>query len=88
MTGMNTLAVMPAPPVDAPPVVAAAWALRAEANVTGMCPACRATVTVPNRHERRAAQVTGRMVRASMVHEPACPAGDEGVMRIQQAAVT
>lgn len=61
------------------------YAKRLQANLEGVCPECAATVTMPNRHERRRAEKLGLPPQATMEHESWCPVGDEG---FRQAIIT
>ena len=77
----------PVPPW-ASPELAAAWAVRTEANGTGRCPSCGARFTMPNRHERRAAAARGKpVVHATMLHEGGCVAGDDSLRRLVAACM-
>ena len=53
-----------------------AW--RRQANATGRCPVCAATLRPPNRAERRAMKrgIPAGFVPVTMMHEAGCPVGD------------
>ena len=54
-----------------------AFDLRLRANLTGRCPSCGASATLPNRHARRKAEALGVPPHATMEHESTCPVGDD-----------
>lgn len=86
MTG-KVLVIAATPPPGAPPAVIDAWLIRQRANLTGRCE-CGATITLPNRAARRAAEARGEPVRATMLHEADCPASDEALAALYRAALS
>ena len=85
--GERTLVVMDKMPAGASPALAAAYQIRKQANMTGTCPSCGATYTLPNRHARRAARAQGIAISVDMLHETGCPAGDDQMQRLTAAAM-
>ena len=102
--GEECLTVMDkAPPGWASPELREAWALRREANVTGLCQCGAVFDTVTpylNRHERRTASAKARKAgqrpgtaatapRTSvvMLHDAYCPAGDRSIRRLMAASL-
>ena len=85
--GERMLTVMDKMPAGASPELAAAYQIRKQANMTGTCPGCGATYTLPNRHARRAARAQGIAISVDMLHEAACPAGDDQMQRLTAAAM-
>lgn len=81
----RALIVAALPPADATGEVAAAWARRAEAMLTGTC-ACGARMELPNRAERRRARRERRPVHSRFLHEADCGASDDGIRRLTAAS--
>lgn len=80
--------IMPEMPEHlATPAVQRAYDIRLQANMDGLCPACGATVQLPNRHGRRKAEALGLPSEVTMRHEASCPAGDEVFGRLLSAAM-
>jgi len=80
--------IMPAMPEQlASPTLAEAWTKRLQANLDGRCPECGATVTLPNRHERRRAAKTGELLHATMEHENWCVVGDDRMREAMAAGL-
>ena len=73
------LVITALPPPGASPAYLAAWNRRRRASITGRCD-CGATITLPNRAERRAAKAQGRVIHRTVLHEHGCPASD-GALR-------
>ncbi|GHD04281.1 hypothetical protein GCM10010313_20380 [Streptomyces violarus] len=79
--GEYALVIQPVVPDDAAADVKNALAVRRLANLHGVCPACGAAVTMPNRAQRRAAARVGRTVPAVFRHEDDCIAFCDGDRR-------
>lgn len=77
-TGRVAVLMPPIPDNLASPHLLDIYAKRLGANLTGVCPECAATITLPNRHERRRAKARGVPASATMEHESWCPVGDDG----------
>lgn len=79
----EAMVMMPELPMDAPDQLARAWEMRLQANVTGLCPNCGASVGMPNRHERRRAQKLGETImHGTMAHSDECPVSDAGLREL------
>ncbi len=85
--GVRVLSLTALPPPGTSPAFRSAWRTRQKANASGRC-ACGAQLALPNRRQRRAAQATGRVLHASMLHEADCPASDESLARLYHASMS
>lgn len=77
--------VLPVVSEDLPPQLREAVICRRLAAVEGRCP-CGATVTLPNREQRRRAAREGRQLTTTVEHEPDCPASDDRITALVRAA--
>jgi len=68
--------VLPVVSEQLAPQLLEAVVCRRLAALEGRCP-CGATVTLPNRAERRRAVREGRTLTTTVEHEPDCPASDD-----------
>lgn len=73
--GQRAAFLVPTIPDQAPELVREGIARRRLVVLTGTCP-CGAVHQLPNRAERRRAQRAGRIIAASVEHDPRCPAID------------
>jgi hypothetical protein len=69
-------------PADADEHDAHVLYVRNMTNLTGECPECGATVTRPNRRQRRLAVRAGVNLVVSVYHDDGCPASDPNVLDI------
>jgi hypothetical protein len=81
------LTITAPPPPGASPAYLAAWNRRQRANTTGRCD-CGATITLPNRAERRAAKAQRRVIHRIMLHEHGCPASDGALRDLYRAGMS
>jgi len=70
--------VLPVASEELPPQLREAVLRRRLAALEGRCP-CGATVTLPNRAERRRAARDGRQLSTTVEHEADCPASDDRI---------
>ena len=56
-----------------------AISMRNAATLAGACSVCGAVATMPNRAERRRAKASGKPMTRAMVHDGACPVGDDAL---------
>ncbi len=81
-------AIMPSVPEHlTTPALRDAYRKRLRANLEGVCPECGATMTLPNRRERRAAKARGEPAHASMAHTSSCPVGDDVFQKIMASGM-
>lgn len=77
--------VLPVVPEDAPASVREAIVRRRLAALEGRCP-CGATVSLPNRRQRRRAARDGRTLTTTVEHEPDCSATDDRLVALVRAS--
>lgn len=70
--------VLPVVTEELPPQLREAVVRRRLAALEGRCP-CGATMTLPNRAERRRAARDGRQLSTTVEHETDCPASDDRI---------
>lgn len=78
-TGERVAIVDSVIPEDGPSELREGLARRASVNQGGRCP-CGATIELPNRATRRAAQRAGTALEIEVVHEMDCPASTRNVL--------
>jgi hypothetical protein len=83
--GTQVTTFMPELAEDASPELKQAWQMRMEANTSGLCPSCGATVKLNgNRKQRRSAKAQGKKLSGTIHHIDDCVVGDDRLRTLME----